>query len=45
MTKCVKCGVAVAKLDLFPKGVCLECYAVEFEKEFQRIVKVGRLKK
>jgi hypothetical protein len=42
--KCVKCGVAVEKMEVFEGGVCLACYAVEFEKEFQSALKIARLK-
>jgi len=42
--KCVKCGVAIAKIVVFQGGVCLSCYAVEFEKEFQSALKIARLK-
>jgi hypothetical protein len=44
MKKCVGCGVFMEKMEVFPKGVCLKCYAVEFEKEFQSALKVARLK-
>jgi hypothetical protein len=44
MEKCVKCGVAVEKMEVFQGGVCLACYAVEFEKEFQSALKIARLK-
>ena len=44
MEKCVKCGVFMEKMEVFPEGVCLKCYAVEFEKEFQSALKVARLK-
>ena len=44
MTECVKCGVQIEKIEVFPKGVCLSCYAVEFEKEFQSALKIARLK-
>jgi hypothetical protein len=44
MEKCVKCGVAIEKMEVFPKGVCLACYAVEFEKEFQSALKIARFK-
>jgi len=42
--KCVKCGVAVGKMEVFQSGVCLKCYAEEFEKEFQSALKIARLK-
>jgi len=44
MEKCVKCSAVIGKLEVFPEGVCLKCYAVEFEKEFQSALKVARLK-
>jgi hypothetical protein len=40
----VKCGVAIEKMEVFPKGVCLSCYAVEFEKEFKSALKIARFK-
>jgi hypothetical protein len=30
---CTRCGVEVAKLDLFPNNVCLECHAVAHEND------------
>jgi hypothetical protein len=42
--KCVKCGVVIGKMEVFQGGVCLACYAVEFEKEFQSALKIARLK-
>jgi hypothetical protein len=42
--KCVKCGVVIEKMEVFQGGVCLACYAVEFEKEFQSALKIARLK-
>jgi hypothetical protein len=42
--KCVKCEVAIEKIDVFQGGVCLECFAVEFEKGFQSALKIARLK-
>jgi hypothetical protein len=42
--KCVKCGVVIGKFEVFPEEVCVKCYAVEFEKEFQSALKVGRFK-
>jgi len=48
MTKCSVCGVAMEKFEAFLSksgaSVCRECFAVEFEKEFQSALKVGRLK-
>jgi len=44
MEKCVKCGVKMEKMEVFPKGVCLSCYAMEFEKKFQSALKIARLK-
>jgi len=48
MTECVKCGVAMGKFEVFltktGTTVCRECFAVEFEKEFQSALKVARLK-
>jgi len=42
--KCVKCAVVIGKMEVFEGGVCLACYAVEFEKEFQSALKIARLK-
>jgi len=42
--KCVKCGVAVGKMGVFQGGVCLQCFAVEFEKGFQSALKKARAK-
>ena len=44
MEKCVKCGVALEKMEVFPYGLCLSCYAVKFEKEFKSALKIARLK-
>jgi hypothetical protein len=44
MEKCVKCGVAVEKMAMFPEGLCLSCYAVVFEKQFQSALKIARMK-
>jgi len=41
---CVKCGVSIGQFEVFPEGVCVKCFAVEFEKEFQSALKIGRLK-
>lgn len=30
---CNGCGVGVAKLDLFPGGICLECHAAAHEND------------
>jgi hypothetical protein len=42
--KCVKCAVVIGKMEVFEGGVCLACYAVEFEKEFQSALKIARFK-
>jgi len=42
--KCVKCAVVIGRMEVFQGGVCLECFAVEFEKEFQSALKIARLK-
>jgi hypothetical protein len=44
MAVCAKCGVSIGQFEVFPKGVCVACYAVEFEKEFQSALKIGRFK-
>lgn len=44
MVVCAKCGVSIGQFEVFPEGVCLKCYAVEFEKAFQSAIKVGRFK-
>jgi ribosomal protein L40E len=44
MEVCVKCGVSIGQFEVFPEQVCVKCYAVEFEKEFQSALKVGRFK-
>ena len=30
--------------NVFEKGICVKCYAEEFEKEFQSALKIARLK-
>lgn len=42
MEVCVKCGVSIGKFEVFPVQVCIKCYAVAFEEEFQSAIKVGR---
>jgi len=44
MEKCSKCGVVVGKYEMFPEQLCLACYAVVFEKQFQSALKIARLK-
>jgi ribosomal protein L40E len=44
MEVCVKCGVSIGQFEVFPEQVCVKCFAVEFEKEFQSALKVGRFK-
>ena len=44
MEVCVGCGVQVGKFEVFPKGVCVNCYGIQFQKEWASIVKVGRFK-
>lgn len=44
MEKCVQCGAEVGKYEIFPGAICVKCYAVEFEKEFQAALKIGRFK-
>jgi protein-arginine kinase activator protein McsA len=44
MEVCVKCGVQIKKFEVFPKQVCVKCYGIQFQKEWESIVKVGRLK-
>ena len=44
MEKCVECGVQIGKFEIFPKGVCVKCYGIQFQKEWESIVKVGRFK-
>jgi hypothetical protein len=44
MKKCVGCGAFMQEFEVFEKGICIKCYAEEFEKEFQSALKVARLK-
>lgn len=33
MITCADCGCDVAPLDVFPKGRCLGCHAIDFDKQ------------
>ena len=44
MEKCAQCAAEVGKYEIFPGQICVKCYAVVFEKEFQEALKVGRFK-
>lgn len=44
MEVCVKCGVQVGKFEVFPEGICVKCYGIQFQQEWESILKVGRFK-
>ena len=44
MEKCVECGVQIGKFEVFPEGICVKCYGIQFQKEWASIIKVGRFK-
>jgi hypothetical protein len=44
MEKCVECGVQIGKFEVFPKGVCVKCYGIQFQKEWASIVKAEGFK-
>ena len=33
MRKCNDCGCDVAPLEMFPKDRCIDCHAIDFEKQ------------
>lgn len=35
MKKCVECGKVIGKFEVFSGEKCVECFAVEFKKEFE----------
>ena len=34
--KCAKCNKEVFIIEVFPKGICIDCYEKEFNKEVEK---------